>query len=93
MIRLKDKSSFVVIDLDGPDGNVMNILFLVERTAAKIEQAGETPVNHEFIHDYRNFNYSEIVARADKFFMGAVIFETSSHDLYNDISTERQKIA
>ena len=73
----------LVINLDGPDGNVFSLMGAAKGLAFRYGMAGRTP-DIEFIMDeMKSGDYVNAVKTFDKYFGEYVILETRDEELLN----------
>lgn len=86
MIRLNDQKE-IVIDLDGPQGNLFALLGFYKNVKDRLE-----PVASLEDIDYKKMSYPQIVALIDQRLSNTVTFVTASDNLFDRILFEKVKL-
>ena len=79
MIRKRVEKFETIINLDGPDGNVFNLIGLAVRIMRDSRMTEEeiAPI----VEEMKSSDYKNLVMTFDNYFKGSVILETTNEEL------------
>ena len=79
MIRKRVQKFETIINLDGPDGNALNLIGLAVRIMRDSRMTEEeiAPI----VEEMKSSDYKNLVMTFDNYFKGSVILETTNEEL------------
>ena len=79
MIRKRVEKFETIINLDGPDGNALNLIGLAVRIMRDSRMTEEeiSPI----VEEMKSSDYKNLVMTFDNYFKGSVILETTNEEL------------
>ena len=79
MIRKRVEKFETIINLDGPDGNALNLIGLAVRIMRDSRMTEEeiAPI----VEEMKSSDYKNLVMTFDNYFQGSVILETTNEEL------------
>ena len=79
MIRKRVEKFETIINLDGPDGNALNLIGLAVRIMrdSRMTEAEIAPI----VEEMKSSDYKNLVMTFDNYFKGSVILETTNEEL------------